>query len=542
MADTTSVISIDVQDEAFKQFNALFQKFHKEVSTLPGAWGNLDKAVKKTEPTFVKINELLKDSKNLATGLVKAYAPAPFKKIYDIVKQTNAEFKGAKTVADKFLITSKGIVKTFGTIAKSSFGLAKNIKDITLNIAKWAALGLFTLAAGGFGLDKLAQSASNQKREAGALGITTGQHQSAQVNFGRFGDADSIMQKILEAQTDPSKRWTLRSNGISDQDINAKNPAEILKQLLPNLADKFSHAPKGSEASYMHANGMDQFGDLGYMKNALAAAITGELAKLIKQSKVDDKSLNSVSTKTATAWQDFLSQLERAGFTIENLFKNHLAPLSGSVGKLSMAFVHAVDTVFKSGTADKWIKKTGDAIEKGAKYLTSDDFNKDVEKFSTALETTATYVIAFGKAVAGIMDFLGITPEKDSEKGDNPFKRFMKGNLSFSELGSQLGQDLYDKNNPMTPAQAAQYQKYRDYTGSRIGKDQPSFEDWQKQQLQSTYPKGTGSNKQGNINSTNNTTNIYGGRVAQNSSPQSVNINNFSYADVNVITNAMGRA
>ena len=38
-----SVLAIDVDDKAFKEFKALFDKYQEQLKKLPGAWGATDK-------------------------------------------------------------------------------------------------------------------------------------------------------------------------------------------------------------------------------------------------------------------------------------------------------------------------------------------------------------------------------------------------------------------------------------------------------------------------------------------------------------------
>src|SRR6266403_589879 len=156
-----SILEIDVRDQAFKDFQALFAKYQHQVDSMPGAWGKIDSAVNK--------------------------ATNPFSKIGAIIDGTAEKIRKAETAQAKFKAAATGTGKVFGVMAQSTKSIAGHLKNATMQLLKWASLTtLFSGLIGGgglFGIARLAQSASNSRRESQGLGITPGEHEAAKVNY-----------------------------------------------------------------------------------------------------------------------------------------------------------------------------------------------------------------------------------------------------------------------------------------------------------------------------------------------------------------------
>ena len=188
---TRSVIDIDIRTQAWDEFQAAFNKYRKAVDDAPDAWAKVDKAVKASSN--------------------------PFKQISAVLQGTTAQIRQAATAQEKLRISAVGTGKVFGTMAKSTAALAKNIKAVTLDLLRWGSLtSVFSglLGAGGlFGLDRLAQAAGNSRRESQGLGVSPGELQAARINYQKLVDVDSMLTKINEAKQDGTKRYAIAAAG-----------------------------------------------------------------------------------------------------------------------------------------------------------------------------------------------------------------------------------------------------------------------------------------------------------------------------------------
>ena len=128
-----SVIEIDVNDEKFKAFQAAFDKYQKTLDLQQKRWSEVNK-------TFDQLNKKQKDFNKLVKD-------------------------NAKNLKDAVSTTSN---------------IARNMASAALSAAKWVAYGAL---GGGFGLGALASSASDYRRQALGLGVSTGQLRAANVAY-----------------------------------------------------------------------------------------------------------------------------------------------------------------------------------------------------------------------------------------------------------------------------------------------------------------------------------------------------------------------
>jgi len=381
---TRSIIDIEVRDQAFKDFSALFAKYQTQLGKLPGSWDKVDAAIKQTTN--------------------------PFKQIHAILSGTVEQLNAARTAQEKLRLSAQASGKVFGVMATSTGKLARNIKSTTLDLLRWGSLtAVFSglLGAGGlFGLNRLAAAAGNSRREAQGLGVTPGEREAAKINYQKLVDVDSMLTKINEAKWDVTKRSAFAAAGLQTGDWENRNAADILKTLVPQLKTRFDQI--GGTKQGADATGLTQFVDmetLTRLKN-----VTREEIDAAGKRYDADVRLLSISDRAQRAWQDFSMQLQRAGAQIENSFLKGLAPLTPHLEKLSAAVAHAVDVFLASPKIGKWIDTVGVGLQKFAKYLTSDDFTEDVKSFFDALDE-------LGGAIYGVARTIGKVFNAGNERG-----------------------------------------------------------------------------------------------------------------------------
>ena len=381
---TRSIIDIEVRDQAFKDFSALFAKYQTQLGKLPGSWDKVDAAIKQTTN--------------------------PFKQIHAILSGTVEQLNAARTAQEKLRLSAQASGKVFGVMATSTGKLARNIKSTTLDLLRWGSLtAVFSglLGAGGlFGLNRLAAAAGNSRREAQGLGVTPGEREAAKINYQKLVDVDSMLTKINEAKWDVTKRSAFAAAGLQTGDWENRNAADILKTLVPQLKTRFDQI--GGTKQGADATGLTQFVDmetLTRLKN-----VTREEIDAAGKRYDADVRLLSISDRAQRAWQDFSMQLQRAGAQIENSFLKGLAPLTPHLEKLSAAVAHAVDVFLASPKIGKWIDTVGVGLQKFAKYLTSDDFTEDVKSFFDALDE-------LGRAIYGVARTIGKVFNAGNERG-----------------------------------------------------------------------------------------------------------------------------
>ena len=282
--------------------------------------------------------------------------------------------------------------------ARNSRTSPRHITDATKQLLKWASLttvfsGL--LGAGGlFGIDRLAESASNSRRSAQGLNLTIGEQKAFETEFGRVVDPDQFLSGVNDALTDVTKRRFLFGAGLTEGDLRGKDTAQVAAELLPHLKAIVDQTPQNQLQNVLHARGLDQFLTLQDAQR-LKATPADQLQSWLKQYEADRRVFQP-PPGVAKAWQDLTVQLGRAGQTIETTFIIGLARLAGPIGKLSAAVTEAIGSFLKSPQVGEWIDALAVGVKDFSAYLMSPAFKADVQGFEDSVGKLAHAIPTIG--------------------------------------------------------------------------------------------------------------------------------------------------
>lgn len=392
---TKSVIDIEVNDEKFKEFSKLFEKYQKSLTKMPGQWGNINKSVSSLQGNFNRIQHSLD---TIASRLDKNYVA--LKNTNDVAQKTARNFDG---------------------ISKSAKSVASSVAGTTFNLLKWgaatAAFGLLGAAGGLFGIGSLAGSASNIRRQGQELGVTPGQLKAARLNFGRYGDVNSLLQGISGAQTDLSKQWAFGASGLNPN----QNAAQLLPQILRKAAEVYKSGSAATAGQRLEVSGLTQLGVTVQQARQYASLTKEEIALAEKRYAEDAKALE-LNDKLLRRWQDLDVQLGRAREKIENTFLTGLEKLTPSLTKLSDAFSTAVSNLLKSPKIGDFLEAVGKKLENFANYLVTDEFKDDVNDFLQATKDIANALVELADFISEVLPKRGGSPEELSKEGEPAFK------------------------------------------------------------------------------------------------------------------------
>ena len=158
-----SVIEVQVSDESFKEFLALFEKYKSSVDKMPKGWGAIGSSVQN--------------------------ATKPVKNFVNSVHEAVNEFKKAESASGKMAAGLKLADRTVTSIARTTTSIARDVVSTTGQLAKWATFGIGTFGAlaGGslFGLDKLAAGAGDIRKQAQGLGVSGTELEASKIAFGK---------------------------------------------------------------------------------------------------------------------------------------------------------------------------------------------------------------------------------------------------------------------------------------------------------------------------------------------------------------------
>lgn len=276
---TKSVIEIDVLDEKFQAFVKEFDKYKSAIAKMPADWG-------KVGASLVELDKKQKD----------------FNKS---VKNGSQSLKEA---------------------ASHTASIAKNLASSVVSIGKWMALGA---TVGGFGLGGLASSASDYRKRAQGLGVTTGQIRAAEISLGRYIDPQSALTNISNIQSDLNRAPILGRLG-AQQGMNA---AENLPNIIRQSVAMFKQG--GGTKQYAEAMGLTDVFSMEELRR-LSSLSREELEKTIESYKKAQKSLD-VSDKSSRSWQDFWFKIKEAGQVIETALIDKLVALAPKLIEFSNA-------------------------------------------------------------------------------------------------------------------------------------------------------------------------------------------------------------
>lgn len=403
------IITVDVDASAFDRFRAKFNEYREAVKTSRKEWhkfgtdsgGAVENAFSRAARSGKPIGQQIKKD---TEGMRKFVA---------VLGSAGTRQRAFNALAERGKSTLKTTAKWGGRLASS---LANAVKSL-LRIVTFGGVASGLLGAGGlFGLGRLSGSASALRREAQGFGIGSGDLRAARSSLGRYIDPESTLGGINEAQRDLSKRWTLSALGFNQREINQESPADLLPKLLPKLVQAFKAG--GGTVQGAEARGLTQFADVSTLTR-LSRLSDEELKAATARYEADRKALANTD-ETLRKWQDLDSQMTRAGQKIQAVFIDGLAPLAPQISKLSDAFSEWLKTFLKTPQFGEWIQAFAKGIRAAAEYLTSDEAQKDMQRFVTGIK-------ALGEAVEGVLRFFGYLPKQTSQNGEPSKNSFREG-------------------------------------------------------------------------------------------------------------------
>ena len=271
----------------FAAFATKFAAFQKELAKVPASW--------------TKAGDAIRGNAEELEGMAAAR-----KLLVDLERKSTNELTKHQQAASY-------TARSWQVTARSTKDVAGNIANATKPLLKWSALtGVFTglIGAGGlFGIDRLAASVAGGRRSAQGLGLSYGQQQSFELNYGRLVNS-GFLGNVNAALHDFTKRSALYAAGLSEPDL-AGNTGDVGVKLIDALGKLADRTPDRELGNVLRGRGLDQILSLEEFQQ-LKAAGPGERAEIARAHSRDVDPL-SLANKTLKAWQELDVQLGRAG-------------------------------------------------------------------------------------------------------------------------------------------------------------------------------------------------------------------------------------
>jgi hypothetical protein len=377
-------IAADVDFAEFLELKAKFDEYMVALAKAPAAWRGVGQELAKTRTKFETVAAS-------ATAVAATVA---------VIEKSGKSFYEVTTAT----------ARHWHNLALSTASVAKNIVGATESLLKWTGIvGLVTGGAGLFGFDRLAHSVAGTRQAALGTGGDYGSRQAFAANFRRFGDPEGLLSRVATAQSNIQSPEYATLRRLAGSDLKG-DPTEVAIKALEAGA-KYASEDKRTGLQV----GVDprlEFFDQDTRRRLRDRP--EEVAEQVAKHRALQKSgrLN-VSDADQKAYQDFVTQVGKAGTEIETVFVKGLVKLAGPLGAFSESVVKLVDKFL-----DKALPAFIDDLRGGVEWLsievTKDSFVKQVEGVVAMIGDLA---VSFGGMLGGLARFakwLGVSPAEAS--------------------------------------------------------------------------------------------------------------------------------
>lgn len=397
MDNAKSIIDIEVNDDQFKEFYSLFQRYRSSLGDIPSilkqtsqASEGLNSSEKKSAANAEKRLESMHDlTRALAShaAILDKGASAREKIARDEAKyeKTRDDFNKrleASEARQNALIEKRQ--KYIKEMSNNLTGLIGKTASIGINIGKWGlGIGLAMAGGGFFGMDRLGHAATADRSTARVLGVSSGELRAWRTDFAPYGNPDSLLSASSNAYSDPMMRATLQRAGVGADVIRSGNTSQIAEQTLRGLADFYNRNQGPNAQQIWQSRGFNNVIGFNEMRQ-FAGASEQERSRMFANIRRDSSTLGN-SDPTLLAWQNFSTQLTRAGQEIKATFLDGLSGLTGPMSKLSDALQNVIRSFMSSGAFSDIIKIVSQGLNDLADSFKDGTAQKGIQSFLNAV-------------------------------------------------------------------------------------------------------------------------------------------------------------
>jgi len=316
----------------------------------------------------------------------------------------NQQFKNINTTIQKAQTNTTVLQQTIHSLTQATKAWGGAVKDV-VNLLVKGVMAVGTLAsmlatgAGLFGLDRLAQSIMQKRRQALGMGADYGRMQGVQVAGQTIlENPTGLLQSISKGlYGSPDEMAGLAALGVRIGPGGAKDPTQVLPTVLRNM--------------HRQVAGKDPFTaiQVGRAFRGGLAISDEDIIRLARMSKKDLEAeikrmqdAPKLSERAQKAWSDLAITFETAKVNIQNAFGERLKNLTPHLEELSKSVVELIKALLDSGTVAKilnWITKQLNKLS---------DWMKDPKKVKEAIEKVDKTVQELIPILKGLVEAMGV--------------------------------------------------------------------------------------------------------------------------------------
>lgn len=344
-----SVIQIDVDDSKFREFNALFQKYQKQLSDMPEDWKKVAGVI---DDAGGEMDHFSKSSKSSKEFLMIAAIQA------DAISKGMMKATG---VQDKFNTKAKDGAIQMTRMQKSSAAMHKSISGMSSILLKLGTAGVGGIGSVLGAIYGATNQLAGQNLQARGLGLKIGQTQAFDANFEKFGLGTSDLSNVANAQSDVSKWRAFTAAGLTPEQIQNEDAEQLTFDFAKKASGKYREWQKAGmpAASMAQAYG---FTDILSQQQLRAGASYSDADWQKAQAKeIADAKRNEINQGTADQASDVKASLKSDWAAVMNEFNGQLAQMSPELKIMGDAAAAAAVNLLK--VAGPEAKKVLDALE-----------------------------------------------------------------------------------------------------------------------------------------------------------------------------------
>ncbi|CDY79481.1 hypothetical protein BGLT_02262 [Caballeronia glathei] len=330
-----SIITVDVDDTKFREFQALFQKYQSQLSDMPEDW---KKVVDVIDDASGGMDHFSKSSKSSKDFLMIAAIQA------DAISKAMLKATG---VQDKFNTKAKDGAIQMTRMQKASAAMHKSMSgmsSILLKLGTVGASGIGTAIAAVYGATN---QLAGQNLQARGLGLRIGQTQAFGANFEKFGLGASDLGNVANAQGDVSKWRAFISAGLTPQQIQNEDAEQLTYDFSRAASGKYREWQKSGmpAASMAQAYGFTDF--LSPQQLRTGASYSDSDWMKAQQKTISAAKAMEVNQGTADQASDVKAALKADWAQVLNTFNEQLAAASPELKVMGDAAAVAATALLK---------------------------------------------------------------------------------------------------------------------------------------------------------------------------------------------------
>jgi hypothetical protein len=313
------------------------------------------------------------------------------------VKTLNVNFNAVTNTINQANRQSIQWTSTLRSLSNTLTGIVPAVGKITVHFSKWAALigGISMMlgtGAGLFGIDRLANTLIQRRRQIMGLGGDWGRIQAAQLGSqATISDPMSVMQRIQFAKMgDVLTRAGLQAAGVSMQDIldPKKGPADIYEQVIKNMPQIFEQMQPGTALQFIQGRHLDRIMPMEDWMRFITpeGGFNKEEQQRVLRGIQERKDRPGLTPEEGRSWADLYEAAKAFVTDIQTKLGSALSGIATSLTGVSKGFMDLLNALLDSPAVKRALEAVKTWLDDLAKYLKSDEAKKKLQEWTEEME------------------------------------------------------------------------------------------------------------------------------------------------------------